>query len=50
MEGLEENDRLIRNYTKTLRSKIVEVWEFEDQDGNTYKICQDQDGGEWVEE
>lgn len=49
MKPLNEDDKQINHYVKD-EAAFVEVWEFEDTNGNTYRICQDQDGGEWVEE
>lgn len=48
MEPQNETDKLIRNYIKE-QGLFVECWEYETLKGETYTICQDQDGEEWVE-
>lgn len=49
MEPLNDGDVEIDNYIKD-QSRFVEVWVFEDKQGNTYRICCDQDGEDWIEE
>lgn len=49
MEPLSETDVLIKNYVKD-QPGFCECWEFETTEGDIYRICTDQDGGEWVEE
>jgi hypothetical protein len=49
MMPLETGDILVREYVKD-SPLFVQCWEFLDQEQNTYTICQDQDGGEYIEE
>lgn len=49
MKGLNPNDKLVRNYVRD-SARFVECWEFEEESGDLYIICQDQDGDEWIEE
>lgn len=51
MEPLEPTDKLIEEYSKSNEyGAWIGVWVFEDKDGKTYSVCQDQDGEEWIEE
>lgn len=49
MEPLNETDKLVREFVKD-QAKFVMVWQFETETEETYYICQDQNGGEWIEE
>jgi hypothetical protein len=49
MNGVNEGDKLVREYVRDSMN-FVQCWEFIDEENQTYTICQDQDGDEWIEE
>jgi hypothetical protein len=51
MSPINEGDKLIREYSDSNKwGAWIGKWEFETPEGETYTLCQDQDGGEWMEE
>lgn len=51
MSPVNEGDKLIREYSDCNDwGAWVGKWEFEDEEGSTYTLCQDQNGSEWIEE
>jgi hypothetical protein len=46
---IESTDTFIREYVRDSAAFVL-CCEYKDDEGNKYTLCQDQDGGEWIEE